>query len=38
LVYVSRPVPNQTVETRLLTRGTDYTVSTDSPQVTIITP
>jgi hypothetical protein len=38
LVYVSRPGPNQTVETRLLTRGTDYTVSTDSPQVTIITP
>jgi hypothetical protein len=38
LVYLSRPVPNQTVETRLLTRGTDYTVSTDSPQVTIITP
>jgi hypothetical protein len=38
LVYVSRPGPNQTVETLLLTRGTDYTVSTDSPQITIITP
>lgn len=38
LVYVSRPGPNQTTLTTLLTRGIDYVVSTDSPQLTIISP
>jgi hypothetical protein len=38
LVYLQTPGPNQTVLTRLLTRGTDYTVSTDSPQLTVVIP
>jgi hypothetical protein len=38
LVYLQRPAPNQTTVTALLTLGTDYTVSPDSPQITVTTP
>jgi hypothetical protein len=38
LVYISKILPNQTSELVLLTRGTDYVVSTDAPKLTILTP
>ena len=38
LVYVSRTDSNQNTITTLLTRGQDYVVSSDSPQLTIISP
>jgi hypothetical protein len=38
LVYLQRPTPNQATITTLLTKGLDYTVSADSPQLTIISP
>jgi hypothetical protein len=36
LVYLQRPGPNQTTTTVMLTRGQDYVVSVDAPQLTII--
>lgn len=38
LVYVSRPLPNQTSELILLTRGVDYVVNPEAPKITVLTP